>query len=320
MKVFALLFCAAVASATVSDEFHAFKLQHGKVYRNEAEHAHRMRAFSENLDKIAKHNKEAAEGKHTYTLGVNKFADLTEEEWRESLTLNVVKEGKPKHFMKSNVVAIPDAVDWRDEGIVTPVKDQKQCGSCWAFSTTGSMEGALAKASGELVSLSEQNLVDCDNVDAGCNGGLMENAFAWIIKNGGINTEDDYPYEGRDRSCRFDEDKPTYTISDFVEINEKDEDDLTEKLATVGPVSVAIDAGKFSFQLYHEGVYYEPSCSSTRLNHGVTAVGYGTLDGDDFYHVKNSWGSGWGDGGYIKMARGRSNNCGIATDASYPIA
>ena len=148
MKVFALLFCVAVASATVSDEFHAFKLQHGKAYRNEAEvrnlsdiifcyricdvnhtnflvilirifdilqHAHRMRAFSDNLDKIAKHNKEAAEGKHTYTLGVNKFADLTEEEWRESLTLNVVKEGKPKHFMKSNVVAIPDAVDWRDE-------------------------------------------------------------------------------------------------------------------------------------------------------------------------------------------------------------
>ena len=206
------------------------------------------------------------------------------------------------------------------QGIVTPVKDQKQCGSCWAFSTAASMEGALAKASGELVSLSEQNLVDCDNVDAGCNGGLMENAFAWIIKNGGINTEGDYPYEGRDRTCRFDEDKPTYTISDFVEINEKDEDDLTEKLATVGPVSVAIDAGKFSFQLYHEGVYYEPSCSSTRLNHGVTAVGYGTLDGDDFYHVKNSWGTGWGDGGYIKMARGRSNNCGISTDASYPIA
>ena len=180
------------------------------------------------------------------------------------------------------------------------------------------MEGALAKASGELVSLSEQNLVDCDNVDAGCNGGLMENAFAWIIKNGGINTEGDYPYEGRDRTCRFDEDKPTYTISDFVEINEKDEDDLTEKLATVGPVSVAIDAGKFSFQLYHEGVYYEPSCSSTRLNHGVTAVGYGTLDGDDFYHVKNSWGSDWGEEGYVRIAiKPGSGICGIQTVAEW---
>merc|ERR1711909_183903 len=254
MKVFALLCCVAFASATVSDEFKAFKTKYNKVYRNEAESAHRMTAFAENLEKIAKHNKEAAEGKHTYTLGVNKFADLTEAEWRDTLTMNIVKDEKPKHYMRSQKVDIPDEVDWRDEGYVTPVKDQGQCGSCWAFSTTGSMEGALMKANGELVSLSEQNLVDCDNVDSGCNGGLMENAFAWIKKNGGINLEDDYPYEARDKSCRFDENNPTYTISTFHEINEQDE--------------------------------------------------------DDFYWVKNSWGTGWGDNGYIKMSRGRGNNCG----------
>merc|ERR1712179_898738 len=300
MKVFALLLCVAFASATVSDEFKAFKTKYNKVYRNEAESAHRMTAFAENLEKIAKHNKEAAEGKHTFTLGVNKFADLTEAEWRDTLTMNIVKDEKPKHYMRSQKVDIPDEVDWRDEGYVTPVKDQGQCGSCWAFSTTGSMEGALMKANGELVSLSEQNLVDCDNVDSGCNGGLMENAFAWIKKNGEIN--------------------PTYTISTFHEINEQDEDDLTEKIATEGPISVAIDAGKFSFQLYHSGVYYEPSCSSTRLNHGVLAFGYGNEGGDDFYWVKNSWGTGWGDNGYIKMSRGRGNNCGIATDASWPVA
>lgn len=320
MKFFALLCCVAVASATVSDEFRAFKTKHGKAYRNEAENAHRMTAFAGNLQKIAQHNKEAAEGKHTYTLGVNKFADLTEAEWRETLTMNIVKEGKPTLQMKSKIVSIPDEVDWRTENLVTPVKDQAQCGSCWAFSTTGSMEGALAKATGNLVSLSEQNLVDCDPVDSGCNGGLMENAFAWIIKNGGINTEADYPYEARDKSCRFDENKDTYTVSAFHEIKEQDEDDLTEKIATEGPISVAIDAGKFSFQLYHDGVYYEPSCSSTRLNHGVLAFGYGNEGGDDFYWVKNSWGTGWGDNGYIKMSRGRSNNCGIATDASWPSA
>merc|ERR1712133_282696 len=176
-------------------------------------------------------------------------------------------------------------------------------GSCWAFSTTGSMEGALAKANGELVSVSEQNLVDCDPIDSGCNGGLMENAFAWMIKNGGINTEEDYPHEGRDKSCRFDENKPTYTISAYHEINEQDEDDLTEKIATEGPISVAIDAGKFSFQLYHSGVYYEPACSSTRLNHGVLAFGYGTEGSEHFYWVKNSWGTGWGDNGYINVKR-----------------
>jgi len=320
MKLFALLCCVAVASATVSDEFRAFKTKYNKAYKNEVENAHRMKAFADNLGKIAKHNKEAAEGKHTYTLGVNKFADLTEAEWRETLTMNIVKEGKPTLQMKSKIVNIPDEVDWRDEGYVTPVKDQAQCGSCWAFSTTGSMEGALMKANGELVSLSEQNLVDCDPIDSGCNGGLMENAFAWIMKNGGINTEEDYPYEARDKSCRFDENNPTYTISAFHEIKEQDEDDLTEKIATEGPISVAIDAGKFSFQLYHDGVYYEPACSSTRLNHGVLAFGYGNEGGDDFYWVKNSWGTGWGDNGYIKMSRGRGNNCGIATDASWPVA
>merc|ERR1712136_636009 len=123
MKVFALLCCVAVASATVSDEFHAFKAKYNKEYRNEAEHAHRLKAF--------------AEGKHTYSLGVNKFADLTEQEWRDTLTLNIVKDEKPMHYMRSKKVDIPDSVDWRDEGWVTPVKDQAQCGSCWAFSTTG---------------------------------------------------------------------------------------------------------------------------------------------------------------------------------------
>lgn len=320
MKFFALLCCVAVASATVSDEFRAFKTKYSKAYRNEAENAHRMKAFADNLRKIAKHNKETAEGKHTYTLGVNKFADLTEAEWRETLTLKSVNNEKPKYHMKSQKVNIPDEVDWRDEGMVTPVKDQAQCGSCWAFSTTGSMEGALKKSSGNLVSLSEQNLVDCDPIDSGCNGGLMENAFRWIIQNGGINSEDDYPYEARDKSCRFDDNKDTYTISAYHEIKEQDEDDLTEKIATEGPISVAIDAGKFSFQLYHSGVYYEPSCSSTRLNHGVLAFGYGNEGGKDFYWVKNSWGTGWGDDGYIKMSRGRDNNCGIATDASWPVA
>jgi len=320
MKVFALLCCVAVASASVSNEFHSFKTKFNKAYRNEAEHTHRLTAFADNLEKIAKHNKEATEGKHTFTLGVNQFADLTEAEWRDTLTLNIVKDDKPKYTMKSKVADIPDEVDWRDEGIVTPVKDQAQCGSCWAFSATGSMEAALAKKTGKLVSLSEQNLVDCDNVDSGCNGGLMENAFAWITQNGGINTEEDYPYEAQDKRCRFDENKDTYTVSAFHEINEKDEDDLTEKIATEGPISVAIDAGKFSFQLYKDGVYYDAGCSSTRLNHGVLAVGYGTEGGEDFYHVKNSWGAAWGDSGYIKMSRGRNNNCGISTDASWPSA
>jgi len=333
MKLFVIICCIAVASsASISDDFRNFKAKFNKAYKNEAENDYRMKVFADNLEKINRHNEEAAAGKHTFTLGVNQFADLTIHEWRETLTFKGFQDqnqfGRPKSSMKEKLVDIPDSIDWRDEGYVTPVKDQGACGSCWAFSTTGSMEGAIKKATGELVSLSEQNLVDCDDMDEGCNGGFMENAFPWIISNGGINTEEDYPYRSNPNpiECAFDANKPTYTIKEFHEILKNDESDLTERIATEGPISVGIDAGQFSFQFYQEGVYYDPNCGTTdaELNHAVLAVGYGVeikIDYDQpFYWVKNSWGTNWGDNGYIKMARNRDNACGIATDACYPVA
>lgn len=309
--------CASELDAAWKD----YLVRFGK--ETQPEDAARRAAWEESRQFIMDHNLAAELGRSTFKLGENAYSDLPHTEFvrmKLGLYMNHRRLADEPATQSRHLATIPDAVDWRDEGWVTPVKDQAQCGSCWAFSTTGSMEGALAKATGNLVSLSEQNLVDCDNVDAGCNGGLMENAFPWIMQNGGINTEDDYPYQARDMSCRFDANKATYTISGFHEIKEQDEADLTEKLATEGPISVAIDAGRFSFQLYHSGVYYEPSCSSTRLNHGVLAFGYGNEDGSDFYWVKNSWGTSWGDNGYIKMSRNRNNNCGIATDASWPVA
>jgi len=320
MKIVLALFCClAVASASVFDEFEAFKTKYNKVYNKKTEHGMRFRAFAKNLEYINKHNEEHAQGKHTFRVAVNELADLTNEEYRQTLLgMDIVKDVKNVKNVVPKV-SVPDSVDWRDEGYVTDVKDQKQCGSCWAFSATGSMEGAIFKRDGELVSLSEQNLVDCDPISSGCNGGLMDTAFSYAMSNG-INTEEDYPYEGRDRSCRFDDSNRVLKISGYEEVNDNDEDDLTAKIAEVGPVSVAIDAGRISFQFYSDGVYYEPSCSSTRLNHGVLAVGYGTDSADgDYYIVKNSWGQGWGNSGYIWMSRGRSNNCGIATDASYAL-
>ena len=177
----------------------------------------------------------------------------------------------------------------------------------------------MFKKTGDLISLSEQNLVDCDHGSSGCNGGLMDTAFKYTRDNG-INTEADYPYEARDRTCRFDDSNQVVHISSWEETKTRDEADLTEAVATVGPVSVAIDAGQISFQFYSDGVYYDSGCHQLLLNHGVLAVGYGTEGGDDYFLVKNSWGGSWGDSGYIKMSRGRDNNCGIATDASYPIA
>jgi len=321
MKLLVFLFCAGFASAARIDEFHAFKAKNQKVYRNAEEDAYRMKVFSDNLEKISKHNDEAEKGIHTFTLGVNKFADLTIEEWRNTLTLNTRKSGERKLSPSNEKIDIPDEVDWRKEGYVTPVKDQGACGSCWSFGTTGVIEGATKKATGELVSLSEQNLVDCDTNDYGCNGGLhpVNGAYPWIIQNGGINTEDDYPYHARDMQCKFDSNKATYTISDYFETREGDEEEFTEKIATVGPINVGIDAGQYSFQFYKSGVYYEPQCSSNMLNHAVLTVGYGTESGTPFYWVKNSWGSGWGDEGYIKMSRNRNNNCGIATDATWVV-
>ena len=183
------------------------------------------------------------------------------------------------------------------------------------------MEGAIFKKTGELVSLSEQNLVDCDHQSHGCNGGLEIYAFD-LVKEKGINTEEDYPYESGDGSrhlCRFEDSNRVLSISDYIEYP-RDEEGLTNNLATEGPISVGIDAGQSSFRFYHSGIYYDENCKKYILNHAVLAVGYGSEADGDYFMVKNSWGTSWGDHGYVKMARNRNNACGIASDANLPIA
>jgi len=308
----------------LDSQWEAFKSFHGKKYATSEDGLRRV-IWEENLKRVALHNLEASIGKHTYTLAMNEYADLSGEEFLKvvlgSCIIHKRNSTGAATFLKSSFIAPPASVDWRDKNLVTPVKNQKQCGSCWAFSTTGSLEGQHCKKTGKLVSLSEQQLVDCsgDFGNFGCGGGLMDNAFKYIKANGGIDTEDSYPYEARDRPCRFKPADVGATVTGYTDIPEGDEEALTQALATVGPISVAIDASHFSFQLYHEGVYFERRCSSTRLDHGVLAVGYGTENGEDYYIVKNSWGLSWGLKGYIKMARNKKNNCGIATQASYPL-
>ncbi|XP_022082007.1 cathepsin L1-like [Acanthaster planci] len=223
----------------------------------------------------------------------------------------------------TDISNLPTTVDWRKKGWVTGVKNQLQCGSCWAFSATGALEGQTFNRTGKLPSISEQNLVDCArklSYDCnGCEGGTMNGAFQYVHDNNGIDSESSYPYKARDGKCRFNPANVVATDKTHVLLPAKDEKALQKAVATIGPISVAIDASHMSFQLYNNGVYSEPQCSQTVLDHGVLAVGYGVEEGKDYWLVKNSWGKKWGMKGYIMMSRFENNQCGIATNASYPL-
>jgi len=318
--LFLALFALAFANSRpdYDKEFDLFKLKYNKVYATAEEHSARQKIFSDNFDFVNNWDV-AAKG---FEVEINKFADLTVKEFVSIYNgLNITKT--PKF---SGEKAVPsrvqgDIVNWVNKGAVTGVKNQGQCGSCWSFSTTGSVEGAHFLKDGSLVSLSEQNLVDCSTAEGneGCNGGLMDYAFEYIMKNKGIDTEASYPYRATGpNKCEFKAASVGATVASYHDIPSGSESALQTGVDQQ-PVSVAIDAGHNSFQLYKSGVYFEPACSTTQLDHGVLAVGYGTEGSADYWLVKNSWGTDWGMAGYIQMSRNKNNNCGIATAASYPI-
>lgn len=319
LSIFLLIGAAYGYSANeYKTAFLQWMTEHERMYTQE-EFLSRFEIFQTNMDFVRDWN-----AKNSSTVvGLNVFADLTNSEYR-NIYLGTRFDGtaalaNAAPFTLTTPLAV--TVDWRTKGVVTPIKDQGQCGSCWAFSSTGSIEGSFALAKGALTSLSEQNLMDCSTAygNQGCNGGLMNQAFQYVIANKGIDTEASYPYQTRQGTCRFTTANIGATIAAFKNVAAGSEASLASAVMTQ-PISVAIDASHNSFQLYKSGVYYEPQCSSTRLDHGVLAVGYGTDDttGSDYWIVKNSWGLSWGTQGYIQMVRNKANNCGIATQASWP--
>lgn len=292
------------------DVFHYWNKQYG--VGSESEY---LTNFYNNLQEVLDHNSNTD---CPYKLGLNQFSYLNREDYRKYLMPNRFPVNSLR-YGSSDKVYLPDSIDWRDRGAVTPIKNQGQCGSCWAFSTTGSLEGAYYLKTGKLTALSEEELVDCDKVDQGCNGGLMDNAFKWIQQNGGLCSEADYPYLGSTNACSLNCNTVNDTnITSFTDVNPTENDLM--KAVSARPVSIAIEADNMGFQFYRSGVY--TGTCGTKLDHGVLLVGYGTEDGKDYWLVKNSWGEVWGDKGYIKIERGKDQKggqCGILLSASYPV-
>lgn len=320
-KILVVALVAATVARALSPEeglkmFLEWSRQHEKGYATGEQHdefMYRLQVFLHNYDRMRKIQREDPGAEY----GMTEFADMTEEEFAERYLSSmpvVYDESRPR--LTEIPRANDDSVDWREQGAVTPVKNQGSCGSCWAFSAVGNMESRWFLAGHDLVQLSEQNLVDCDHecseyegeqaCDEGCNGGLMWNGFEWVRKNGGIMSEDDYPYAGYDGQCSFDQSKTVASFSNWTMLSQ-DEGDIANYVAANGPVSVALNANNLQF--YIGGVSDPLLCSPKHINHGVLIVGYGS-EHKDFWIVKNSWGSSWGEKGYFRMRRGKGT-CGI---------
>ena len=286
--------------------------EHKMNFGTPAEFFHRLQIFAQTDLKIETHNAQVA----TYTLGHNKFSHLTEEEFvAKHAGLTVPQDYERNIVAENDVQAIPDAIDWRDKGAVGPVKDQGQCGSCWAFSATASVEGAWVTSGKTYASLSEQQLVDCSSAQGnqGCNGGWMDYGFKYLLSVGGQELTSDYPYTARDGTCKFNKAKIAGSIKGYKDVNKGDCKTLLA-FAAQGPTSVAIAAN--AIMSYQSGIFNNPACG-TGLNHGVTLIGYDQTA--QYYIVRNSWGAGWGEKGYIRMATNvmaTSGICGICLAAS----
>jgi len=306
--------------------FTDFVEDHSRSYESYAEQISRFFVFRANLLYIEAEN---AKG-HSYTLGINEFADLSPQEFAarrfglNSSRASTMWSGRPKlgtHVFSGD--APPAEVDWVAKGAVTEPKNQGTCGSCWTFASTGALEGRWQIASGKLVSLSEQQLVDCskNNGNNGCHGGDMDSAFTYLEKTK-VCTEESYAYTGEDgKSCKESDCKvgiPQGSVTGFKDVPSHDTNALLEAVSQ-GPVAVAIEADQMAFQLYKGGVLTQ-ECDD-KVDHGVLIVGYGTEKGTDYWKIKNSWGPQWGEQGYVRIQRGLAGagKCGLKTEPSYPV-
>ncbi|KAJ2953927.1 hypothetical protein O0L34_g1564 [Tuta absoluta] len=324
LRVFILFFCLGAALGKpnysldeVEKHFEDFIQKYDRQYADEAEKQMRLEIFKKNLVRINQKNMTPGE---LAEFDIDHFADLSDEELRSYIGPEIichllsnpyfgaseeVHHCQIKTDVDGDVGNIPESLDWRANNIVSSVKSQ-QCGDCWTYGTAGNVESMYAKKYGKLVDFSEQQLIDCDKNNRGCNGGTFNYSFGGLVTNGGMMTLEDYPYKGKDENCKFDKNKVVAKLKDCIIYDLKNEEQLRAYLATNGPIGIAIDA---SFLLgYQKGIL--SNCPLHALNHAMLLVGYGTENGTPYWIVKNSWGKSFGEDGYLRMKR-NENLCGI---------
>lgn len=322
--LFALSYVLSIDDKIGRQEFIKFKSLYKKNYRNLIEENLRYQLFALRLDRIIKVNTDFNNNISPYRLAINQYSDLSYNEFLSrrgglivpsSMLRSVpVAETRKK---KMNVGRQIASFDWRDTGHVTPVKDQFDCGGCWAFAAAGAIETQWSMYYGKLKNLSEQNLIDCTIGNFGCNGGVMQLAYDYVRKNKGMNDESKYPFVGASStSCRYRPGAPAANVSGYVTVERGNEQQLEMAVREYGPVSVGVHASN-DFMSYNGGVFNGSDCTNT-INHAVLIVGFNNIHQPNYWIVKNSWGSWWGESGYIRMLKG-ANICGIANLATYPI-
>ncbi|XP_003738751.1 cathepsin L1-like [Galendromus occidentalis] len=314
-------FLSLVYGASLA-EWSQFKEQFGKEYRSTSAEEIALLNFGRNSRTITEHNKRLHDGDSpSYRMAVNPWSDKSHEEFRQYYGLY----GDSYDFTSDRILnyvperGTPANVDWNKAGFVTPSRDQKGCGSCWAFAAVGAIEARVSKSTGNLTALSVQNLIDCSDTNFGCSGGSPILALRDLLSIG-LHTADSYPYLARDGICHRVNSSRLYQISGFYrEEYYLSEERLKEMVAIIGPVTATIDASPFGFMHYRDGIFYDPACNPDSPNHAVLVVGFGIENGFEYWLIKNSWGPDWGIDGFMKIARNRNNTCGIANSNAFPI-
>jgi cathepsin L len=314
-----MFFLVALASArlTVLDEERRFVewMRQTNIFYTGEEYQLRFGIFIANARYVEEFNR----GRNSFTVELNKFASYTPAEYKSMLGYRPARKEVVGGSRPEKTTGAPDAVDWRTSGAVNAIKDQGQCGSCWAFGVIQSCESINFIKSKVLYSFSESDLVDCCYLSMGCNGGNPVMAFFWIgvFQGGKFNLEKDYPYKPQSGSCKYDSSKAVGYISGWTQGTPVDEAELKENIANLGPACIAIDASQTSFQLYKTGIYTDGQCSSIMLDHAVGCIGYGAEGANLYWLVRNSWGVTWGEKGYIRIAREKGNMCGVSSEPTW---